>query len=131
MIISIDAIYSSTEKLATCYSKARDYNKAINVNYERYRKMCLGYGDCYPRTLSALHRLACDYSDKGDFNKAISLHEECLSKRASMFGASHEATIESSRALSELKAKLSSDSNNQSIYRLESLFGKMKAKGFY
>ena len=74
MIISIDAIYSSMEKLATCYSKMRGYDKAIAVNGDCYRKMCLGYGDCYPRTLSALHRLACDYSDKGDFNKAISLH---------------------------------------------------------
>ncbi len=45
-----------------------------------------------------------------------------------MFGASHEATLEFRCALSELKAKLSSDRNNQSICRLESLLGKMKGK---
>ena len=34
MIISIDAIYSSMEKLATCYSKTRKYDKVIHVNNE-------------------------------------------------------------------------------------------------
>ena len=117
--LSMDAIYSSMEKLATCYTKTREYDKATLVNNERYRKMCLGYGDCYPRTLSALHRLACDYSNKGDIYKAISLYEECLCKRTSMLGASHDATLESIRTLSELKAK---------VDKHESLFGKMKAK---
>ena len=86
--LSMDAIYSSMEKLAICYTKTREHDKAILVNNERYKKMCLGYGDCYPRTLSALHRLACDYSNKGDIYKAISLHEECLCKRTSMLGPS-------------------------------------------
>ena len=117
--LSMDSIYSSMEKLATCYTKTREYDKAILVNNERYKKMCLGYGDCYPRTLSALHRLACDYSNKGDIYKAISLHEECLCKRTSMLGASHDATLESIRTLSKLKAK---------VDKHESLFGKMKAK---
>ena len=116
--LSMDAFYSSMEKLVTCYTKTREHDKAILVNNERYKKMCLGYGDCYPRTLSALHRLACDYSNKGDFNKAISLHEECLCKRTSMLGASHDATLESIRTLSELKAK---------VDKHESHFGKMKA----
>ena len=40
MIISIDAIYSSMEKLAACYSITRECDKAIGVNDELYIKMC-------------------------------------------------------------------------------------------